>query len=65
MIKARRLTRRVLHVKYAREVNSKRDSSNDLRRWRYLETPPLSAVAKVMSSGGLVLATSVLIGSAG
>ena len=33
-------------------------------QWRYMETPPLSAVAKVMLGGGLVLLTGVLIGSA-
>jgi rubrerythrin len=32
-------------------------------QWRYMETPPLSAAAKVMLGGGLVLATGVLIGS--
>jgi erythrin-vacuolar iron transport family protein len=31
-------------------------------QWRYMETPPLSAAAKVMLGGGLVLATGVLIG---
>jgi hypothetical protein len=32
-------------------------------QWRYMETPPISAAAKVMLGGGLVLATGVLIGS--
>jgi erythrin-vacuolar iron transport family protein len=32
-------------------------------QWRYMDTAPLSAVAKVMLGGGLVLATGVLIGS--
>ena len=32
-------------------------------QWRYMETPPLSAAAKVMLGGGLVLATGILIGS--
>ena len=32
-------------------------------QWRYMETPPLSAVAKVMLGGGLVLATGILIGN--
>jgi rubrerythrin len=32
-------------------------------QWRYMETPPLSAAAKVMLGGGLVLAAGVLIGS--
>jgi rubrerythrin len=32
-------------------------------QWRYMDTPPLSAAAKVMLGGGLVLATGVLIGS--
>ena len=32
-------------------------------QWRYMDTPPFSAVAKVMLGGGLVLATGVLIGS--
>ena len=31
---------------------------------RYMDTPPLSAVAKVMLGGGLVIAAGVLIGSA-
>lgn len=34
-------------------------------QWRFMETPPLSAAAKVMLGGGLVLATGILIGSAG
>lgn len=33
-------------------------------QWRYMETPPLSAAAKVMLGGGLVLATGILIGNA-
>lgn len=33
-------------------------------QWRYMDTPPLSAAAKVMLGGGLVLATGILIGSA-
>ncbi len=33
-------------------------------QWRYMDTPPLSAAAKVMLGGGLVLATGGLIGSA-
>lgn len=33
-------------------------------QWRYMETPPLSAAAKVMLGGGLVLLTGVLIGNA-
>ncbi len=33
-------------------------------QWRYMETSPISAAAKVMLGGGLVLATGVLIGSA-
>jgi rubrerythrin len=32
-------------------------------QWRYMETPPVSAAAKVMLGGGLVLATGILIGS--
>jgi rubrerythrin len=32
-------------------------------QWRYMDTPPISAAAKVMLGGGLVLATGVLIGS--
>jgi erythrin-vacuolar iron transport family protein len=34
-------------------------------QWRYMDTPPLSAAAKVMLGGGLVLATGILIGNAG
>ena len=33
-------------------------------QWRYMDTPPLSAAAKVMLGGGLVLAAGILIGSA-
>ncbi len=32
-------------------------------QWRYMKTPPLSAAAKVMLGGGLVLATGILIGN--
>jgi len=32
-------------------------------QWKYLETPPLSAAAKVMLGGGLVLSAGILIGS--
>jgi erythrin-vacuolar iron transport family protein len=32
-------------------------------QWRFMETPPLSAAAKVMLGGGLVLAAGILIGS--
>jgi erythrin-vacuolar iron transport family protein len=32
-------------------------------QWRYMDTPPVSAAAKVMLGGGLVLATGILIGS--
>lgn len=32
-------------------------------QWRFMDTPPLSAAAKVMLGGGLVLATGVLIGN--
>ena len=32
-------------------------------QWRYMDTPPLSAIAKVMLGGGLVLAVGILIGS--
>ena len=32
-------------------------------QWRYMQTPPISAAAKVMLGGGLVLATGILIGS--
>ena len=34
-------------------------------QWRYMDTSPVSAAAKVMLGGGLVLATGVLIGNAG
>ena len=33
-------------------------------QWRYMDTPPLSAAAKVMFVGALILATGILIGSA-
>ena len=33
-------------------------------QWRYMDTPPVSAAAKVMLGGGLVLATGILIGNA-
>jgi len=32
-------------------------------QWRYMDTPPVSAAAKVMLGGGLVLAAGILIGS--
>ena len=32
-------------------------------QWRYMETSPLTAAAKVMIGGALVLATGILIGS--
>jgi VIT1/CCC1 family predicted Fe2+/Mn2+ transporter len=32
-------------------------------QWRYMDTPPFSAGAKVMLGGALVLATGVLIGN--
>ncbi len=32
-------------------------------QWRYMETPPIAAAAKVMLGGGLVLATGILIGN--
>ena len=32
-------------------------------QWRFMDTPPLSAAAKVMLGGGLVLAAGILIGS--
>ena len=32
-------------------------------QWKYMDTPPISAAAKVMLGGGLVLATGILIGS--
>jgi erythrin-vacuolar iron transport family protein len=34
-------------------------------QWRYMDTPPISAAAKVMLGGGLVLATGIMIGNAG
>jgi erythrin-vacuolar iron transport family protein len=34
-------------------------------QWRYMQTSPVSAAAKVMLGGGLVLATGILIGNAG
>ena len=34
-------------------------------QWRFMKTPPVSAAAKVMLGGGLVLATGILIGNAG
>jgi len=33
-------------------------------QWRYMDTPPVSAAAKVMLGGALVLATGILIGNA-
>ena len=33
-------------------------------QWRYMETPPISAVAKVMLGGALVLGAGILIGKA-
>ena len=33
-------------------------------QWRYMDTPPVSAVAKVMLGGAVVLALGILIGSA-
>ncbi|MFZ1962183.1 MAG: iron exporter MbfA [Roseiarcus sp.] len=33
-------------------------------QWRFMDTPPFSAAAKVMLGGGLVLATGILIGNA-
>ncbi|MEA2834218.1 MAG: erythrin-vacuolar iron transport family protein [Methylobacteriaceae bacterium] len=33
-------------------------------QWKYMETPPIAAAAKVMLGGGLVLATGILIGNA-
>ncbi len=33
-------------------------------QWRYMDTPPLSAAAKVMLGGALVLAAGILIGNA-
>ena len=32
-------------------------------QWRYMDVPPLSAAAKVMIGGALVLAAGILIGS--
>ena len=32
-------------------------------QWRYMDTPPVSAAAKVMLGGALVLAAGILIGS--
>ena len=32
-------------------------------QWRFMDTPPVSAAAKVMLGGGLVLATGILIGN--
>ena len=32
-------------------------------QWRYMDVPPLSAAAKVMVGGALVLAAGILIGS--
>ena len=32
-------------------------------QWRYMDTPPVSAMAKVMLGGAVVLAVGVLIGS--
>jgi len=32
-------------------------------QWRYMDTPPLSAIAKVMLGGAIVLALGILIGS--
>ena len=32
-------------------------------QWRYMDAPPVSAAAKVMLGGGLVLATGILIGN--
>ncbi len=33
-------------------------------QWRYMDTPPFSAAAKMMFGGALILATGILIGSA-
>ena len=33
-------------------------------QWRFMETPPFAAAAKVMLGGTLVLATGILIGNA-
>jgi hypothetical protein len=32
-------------------------------QWRFMDTPPVAAAAKVMLGGGLVLAAGILIGS--
>jgi len=32
-------------------------------QWKYMDTPPVSAVAKVMLGGAIVLALGILIGS--
>ena len=32
-------------------------------QWKYMDTPPVSAAAKVMLGGALVLAAGILIGS--
>ena len=32
-------------------------------QWRYMDTPPVSAVAKVMLGGAIVLALGILIGN--
>ena len=32
-------------------------------QWRFMQTPPLSAAAKVLLGGALVLASGILIGS--
>ena len=32
-------------------------------QWRYMDTPPVSAAAKVMLGGALVLAAGILIGN--
>ncbi len=32
-------------------------------QWRFMKTSPLSAAAKVMLGGGLVIATGILIGN--
>ena len=34
-----------------------------LIQWRFMNTPPLAAAAKVMLGGGLVLAAGIWIGS--
>lgn len=46
----------------AAEENGHRRAPMDIR-WRSMDTPPLSATAKIMLGGGLVVATGVLIGS--